>query len=716
MGEVHEAWDTLLSRRVALKSLTVTHAAAILRFMREAQLQARVTHPNVCRIYDVDTSEGVPFIAMQLVRGPNLLQAAAKLSVPEAVEILHAVAQAINAAHRLNLIHRDIKPSNILLEPDGMGGWNTYVADFGLAKDLGDDAITQTHAPMGTPEYMPPEQQCGDAKAMGPAVDVYALGATLDAVLEMSHPGPRRGKGGSLPFSRRGLPRELRTIIERCLEERPRDRYHSAGELAEDLRRFLDGEPLLAQQGSRLRGIRRTIRRHPALAASLGMALLLGAGFGAWSAHLSARGQRQAALAQRFALDARDLENRMRIERLIPIHDMRPAVAQMREALEQIRTDMAGLGPDAKGPGNLAVGRGYQALGDLDRALAALEEAWNGGYTTPEVAYALCKVHSAFCRRLGDGSLGGSAEGALAVSRARHLAASRFFFARSGGSTWEPLALGEAGLLIQERAYAAGLAKARSVFREAPWLYEAKVEEARALEGLGLEQLARGKNGAALSLLREAGVAAQVAQSIGHSDAAGYLVDLEARIQALGCPGPSLAATLAGWDQAERLADQALLIAPDSPQAISAKATVVLGRAAARARAGRDPEPDLRRVERYLAPAADLPELEPLMRLRRRWVQCIRTEFRMARGESPGHDLDWALDDPSAGILGLEALILKARWLVNTRQDPSQCLATFWAHQVPGPGRYDLIRQEALVAEARLLEARSRLQSARNGG
>ena len=696
---MHEAWDTLLNRRVALKSLTVAYAAAILRFMREAQLQARVTHPNVCRIYDVDASEGVPFIAMQLVQGPNLLQAAPTLKVAEAVEILHAVAQAINAAHRLNLIHRDIKPSNILLEPDGLGGWNAYVADFGLAKDLADETITQTRVPMGTPEYMPPEQQRGDAKAMGPAVDVYALGATLGAVLEMVQPqGTRRG---------RELPRELRIIIARCLEERPRDRYHSAGELAEDLRRFLDGEPLLAQRGSRRREIRRTIRKHPALAASLGMFLLLGAGFGTWSANLSARGQRQAVLAQRFALDARDLENRMRIERLIPIHDMRPAARQMRASLDRIRQDMAGLGPEARGPGNLALGRGYEALGDLDQALAALEAAWGAGYTTPDVAYALCKVHCDYGRRLGESALSGDPGGYLGLRRARHLAAARSFFAQAAGSTWEPLALGEAGLLVQERAYASGLAKAREVFREAPWLYEAKVEEARALEGLGLERQVRGETRAALSLFREASLAAQVAQGIGHSDEAGYLADLDWRFHALERPGLTLGAVLAGWLEAEQLADKALQIAPDSPGAISAKATVLLRRASALAEAGRDPEPDLRRVDRYLEPASGLPGLEPLMLLRRRWVQCIRTQYRMAQGKGPGNDLDWALDEPAGGILGLEALILKARWQVDNHQDPRRCLATFWAHQGPGLGRYELPRQAALAAEARLLEARS---------
>jgi serine/threonine-protein kinase len=703
MGEVHEAWDTLLDRRVALKSLTVPYAAAIIRFMREAQLQARVTHPNVCRIYDVDAAGEVPFIAMQLVQGPTLLQAAPDLAMDAAVEILHTVAQAINAAHRLNLIHRDLKPSNILLEPDGMGGWNTYVADFGLAKDLGDAAATQTQVPMGTPEYMPPEQRHGDAAAMGPAVDVYALGATLRAVLELG-----RGEvyqDGQASASWRALPGKLRIIIARCLEERPQDRYRSCGELADDLRRFLDGEPLLAQRGNWHRELRRRVRRHPALVASLAVVLVLGAGFALWSVRLSARAQRQTAMAQRFALDARDLENRMRIERLIPVHDLRPAMGQMLGRLERIRRDMAALGPEAQGPGNLALGRGYGALGELDRALAALDTAWRGGYATPEVAYELSKVHTDYCVRLDDGELAapsGEAQDALWSS---HLGAARSFFNQARGAVWEPLELGEAGLLNQEGAYAAALVRARKTFKQAPWLYEAKVEEARALTGLGLERLARRREREALSLFREAGLAAQVAQDIGHSDETCYLVDLEGRLHQLERPGQSAQAVLAGLAAAEPLADQALAIRPDSPAAFSAKIRLVLRRASAMAGSGRDPEPELRRAERYLAPSLELRTGRQLAAQARRWSQCIRAEYRIARGTGPGTELDWALAGEGGGIWNLEALLLKARWQTRTREDPGPALQAFWAHQGIALARNDQPRKQALQAEARQLGA-----------
>jgi len=711
MGEVHEAWDTLLDRRVALKSLTVPYAAAILRFMREAQLQARVTHPNVCRIYDVDASGELPFIAMQLVQGPNLLQAAPDLSVKELVEILHAAALAINAAHRLNLVHRDIKPSNILLEPDGMGGRNTFVADFGLAKDLAQEAATQTRVPMGTPEFMAPEQRQGEAGAMGPAVDVYALGATLAAVLELARSSGRGDRGGPPPGLRdpaaapgpRALPKQLRAIIARCREERPADRYHSAGELAEDLRRYLDGEPLLAQRGLRLRELRRALRAHPALVASVAVFVVLGAGFTAWSARMSSRAQRQAALAQRFALDTRDLESRLRIERLIPVHDLRPVRARMFARLERVRRDMAALGPVAQGPGNLALGRGYMALGELDRARTALEMAWRGGYATPEVAYALCQVHCEYARLLDDDTRPGAAAAPLEARRSAHLKAARSFFDRAGGSSWEPLELGEAGLLVQEGAYAAGLDKARRVFQEAPWLYEAKVEEARALAGIGRERAAQGEVRAALSRFREAQLAARMGQAVGQSDPACYLADLDAQVLVLENQALPLAAALAGWGAAERLADQALAIDPDSPPALRAKVYAVLRRATVLARAGRDPEPDLRRAERYLAPWGESPGLGTLVNLRLRWIQCVRTGARMARGEDPGPALDWALEEREGGIWTLEALLLEARWQARRRQDPGPWLAAFRARQGDPLPPADRLRLLALQAEAERL-------------
>jgi len=620
IGKVHEAWDTLLNRRIAVKTLSLPDAPAILRFMQEAQLQARVSHPNVCRIYDLDAAQEAPFIAMQLVRGPNLMQAAPHLSVAEAVEILAAVAMAINAAHRSRLIHRDLKPSNILLEPDGSGGWATFVADFGLAKELGSPDLTEAGTALGTPQFMAPEQARGETA--GPAADVFALGVTLEVVLEavLAGRGPR--------------PRRLQLIIERCREERPQDRYHSAGELAEDLRRFLDGEPPLAARGAWRRFGRRWLRRHRTWSACLALTLLLGAGFAVWSGHLAARGRRQAALAQHFALDIRDLDYQMRVEHLIPAHDLRPTLGRMRERLERIRQAMARLGPEAQGPGSLALGRGYCSLGDLEPAQEVLERAWQGGYRTPEMAGTLCRVA---CERyfvLIAREDTEDRDATLEAAKRQCRQAARSFFVLSAGQAWEPAPLGEARVLYVEQRFQAALAMARRAFREHPWLYEAKVEEAYALAALGFEQQRLGRFQAARSLYQEASLAAHQAQAIGHSDDNCYFSDLEWRLYWVENPQLDRAQRLALLDEAEALAGRTLAIQPDRPRAVLAKSYVLLRRAELLAEAGRDPEPELLRIERLLAPAREIAPLRQLAEQKAQQIATVRQRFRRSRPQA----------------------------------------------------------------------------------
>jgi serine/threonine-protein kinase len=651
MGEVFEAWDSLLHRRVALKTLTVDHAGAILRFVREAQLQARVSHPHVCRIFDVDAAGALPVIAMQLVEGPNLHQAASALRVEEVVEILAAVAMAINAAHRLNLIHRDLKPSNILLEPDGMGGWSTFVADFGLAKDLAAEGLSESQGMMGTPEYLAPEVRQGDRRAVGPATDIYAMGATHRTVLSLSRGmgatcGAAAGGRGPLvetPAAWDALPRKLRTIIARCLEERPQDRYPSAGELAEDLRRFQDGEPLLAERGEWRRAIRRFIRKHPTWTASLGLTLLLGAGFLAWSSSLAARGYRQAALAQRFALEARDMENRLRVERLIPAHDLRPAIAELQKGLDRIRADMARLGPEALGPGNLALGRGYCNLGNLDQARRVLTAAWRGGYRTPEVAYALSKVACYTCFTLMDRAETGDLEIPLETAMAEPRKEARAYYALSQGQTWEPRELGQARMHFLEREFLAGVRCARAAFQQNPWLYEAKVEEAFCFAYLGADRQKQGDFQAAQSLYREASLAARTAQTIGQSHSSCYLSDMEWRFHWLQNPHLTHAERLEHLEAAERLADQLLTLHPDSPRPLCSQVHVLIRRAAVRAERGLDPEPELRRAERLLDPAADRPDFQRMVALKRRQIEEVRRKARVQPSQTqvPRDRLPW---------------------------------------------------------------------------
>jgi len=617
MGEVFEAWDTLLNRPVAVKTLNVRHPAAILRFMKEAQLQARVGHPGVCRIFDVEVWEGTPFIAMQLVRGPDLHEAAPRLSMAEAVAILERVAEAMHAAHGLQLIHRDLKPSNILLERSPSGGWLPYVADFGLAKDLAEDGLTQDASVLGTPSYMAPEQARG--ARVGPATDVYALGATLCAVLGLE----RRDRAGW-----DGLPSRLRAILERCLEERPEDRYRSADALAEDFRRFRAGEPLQAEGRGWTRPFLRMLRRHPAWAASLAITVLLGGGFAAGAARLHAAARRRTVLALRFATEARALENQIGLERLHPPHDLRPVRARMTQGLIRIEADIAGLGPEALGPGNLALGRGYLAMRDLEPALAALERAWAAGYRTPDVAYALCKTHCDFYIRALDQAQLGDRPPAAGRAEAE-LEAARTFYALSAGAAWEPPELCGARILNFQGRSAEALALARDLAARYPSFYEAVVEEAYALGTLGYQHQRRGDARAAQALYRQAEAAARRAQAIGRSDITGYLAAMDWRLHWLENPGLGPAEALPVWAQAEQLVDVVLAIRPENPRALSAKVHIILGRARAVRATGRDPGPELARAERFLDRAEPDPGFRWLLAGKRRLIALTRE--RLAR-------------------------------------------------------------------------------------
>ena len=395
MGEVMEAWDVVLCRTVALKVLRNVEPTAVIRFMHEAQIQARIVHPNICRIYDVDATEGNVKIAMQLVRGPNLEQAARDLSVPEVVTLMAQVAEAVHAAHRLKLIHRDLKPSNILLERAEDGRWVPFICDFGLAMAMDEPSLTYSNSVIGTPAYMAPEQFRGLRDLVGPATDVYGLGGTLHFALVGRAPdgptpsagAPRRaGLPPAQPITQE-LPRDLRTVIRKCLEADPELRYPSAAALAEDLWCLVNGQPIrgtLAGPAGRL-----WRKARPFLKTGLYAALAAGVLVGGWYLEGRRDARRQEALADlewRFAIEAGDLALDLRMERMLPIHDLRPVYSRVQGRLERLRALLEQPGNPARGPGHLALATVRMFLGDAAGARAEAEQARALGFRTPEMA------------------------------------------------------------------------------------------------------------------------------------------------------------------------------------------------------------------------------------------------------------------------------------------------------------------------------------------
>jgi formylglycine-generating enzyme required for sulfatase activity/tetratricopeptide (TPR) repeat protein len=313
-GVVYQARQVRLGRVVALKMILAGAQAGArdrARFRAEAEALARLQHPNVVQIHEVGDDGGRPYLALEYVDGGTLADKLRGTPQParEAARLVETLARAVHAAHEKGVVHRDLKPANVLLTADG----TPKVVDFGLARRLdGVTLHTQTGVVIGTPDYMAPEQ--AEGKAVGPATDVHALGGLLYQLLTGRPPflaanvldtllRVRQEEPVSPSVLQPRVPHDLGTICLKCLRKDPGRRYASALALAEDLRRFLKGEPVQARPVGRPERLWRWCRRNPAVAALAAVAVLLllaVAVVSSWSA-LQLRQERNAALASHVA-------------------------------------------------------------------------------------------------------------------------------------------------------------------------------------------------------------------------------------------------------------------------------------------------------------------------------------------------------------------------------------------------------------------------------
>ena len=293
MGVVWKARQSSLKRDVALKMIRAGALAGpdeVERFLREAEAAANLQHPNIVAIHEVGEHDGQHYFSMDYVAGRDLgaIVKHGPLSARTAARYVKIIAEAIHFAHQRGTLHRDLKPQNVLIDAADQ----PRITDFGLAKFMNDDSrITQSGMVMGSPSYMPPEQATGRHGDIGPASDVYSLGAmlyefltgrppfraatalaTLRQVMEVEPAAPRKLKAD--------VPLDLETICLKCLEKTPAARYPTARALAEELDRFLKGEPIQARPASAVRKTVSWVRRHPGTLAAFAALAIVALAFG----------------------------------------------------------------------------------------------------------------------------------------------------------------------------------------------------------------------------------------------------------------------------------------------------------------------------------------------------------------------------------------------------------------------------------------------------
>jgi len=380
MGIVYRARQTKLARIVALKMIRAGHLATeadVRRFYHEAEAAGRLDHPGIVPVFEVGEHGGQHYFSMGYVEGGSLaaLVREGPLVARQAAELVQKVTAAVAYAHRQGVIHRDLKPANILLASSGLvsGGvvsgessqaghhsplttHQPKITDFGLAKQVRrDSGLTATGQVIGTPGYMPPEQAEGRSDAVGPAADIYSLGAILYCLLTGRPPFQAAGIMETLhqvlerePVPARQLnpevPRDLETICLKCLEKEPRKRYESAEALADDLGRFLAGEPIQARPVGRLERGARWLRRNP-LPATLLFALVVAVAAGLTAFFVKyADAREQAEIARQKAKLAEDNEREAKTEAAAKekaLQDVRDEAVAKDKALRETQVHLA---------------------------------------------------------------------------------------------------------------------------------------------------------------------------------------------------------------------------------------------------------------------------------------------------------------------------------------------------------------------------------------
>jgi len=374
MGEVWRGWDRELRRAVAIKFLASGSGQEEAELLREARVVAGLGHPNIAPVYEAGIREGRPYIVMQLIEGTTIR--AARLGLRATLEAVRDAALALDFAHRRGVIHRDVKPENLMV-----AGTRTYVMDFGLARQTQvSGELSRSGAIRGTLQYMSPEQARGQSRLLDGRTDVYGLGATLYALLTRRPPHDAaevvellRRIDADDPARPRALdpaiPVDVETILLKAMEKDRDRRYATAMDLAEDIHRYLDGEPIRARPASFVYKLRKKIAKRKAVMVALGFGV---AGILAVGGVLLARQRgREAELKEIGSLWAEVVLQKQGLH--VAANDPARVMQKIREAVERVGDYLRRHSGAPQGWYVRA--RGWLYLDELGKAEADLEEA-----------------------------------------------------------------------------------------------------------------------------------------------------------------------------------------------------------------------------------------------------------------------------------------------------------------------------------------------------